>query len=78
MLPASAAVSLSQRLRDEFVAVAFSPDSAPSRPGVSAPQRGPIRHERTLRSSGHHTIWGDPWVLLECVGPVVLAEAYTE
>ena len=31
----------------------------------------PIRAERTLRRSGHHTLWGDPVALLERVASVV-------
>jgi hypothetical protein len=32
----------------------------------------PVRIERTIpRSRGHHTIWGDPNVLLDCVVRVV-------
>jgi hypothetical protein len=36
------------------------------------PDVGPIRYERTLRRSrGHHTLWGDPEVLLAAVAGVV-------
>lgn len=32
----------------------------------------PLRYERTIASSGgHHTIWGEPEALLECVEAVV-------
>lgn len=32
----------------------------------------PLRYERTIASSGgHHTVWGEPETLLECVEAVV-------
>jgi hypothetical protein len=31
----------------------------------------PFRVERTLASPGHHTVWGDPTALLNCVTGVV-------
>ena len=34
---------------------------------LEIPEGGPIRWERTLTSSGHHTIWGVPADLLRCV-----------
>jgi hypothetical protein len=30
-----------------------------------------IRVERTLREPGHHTVWGDPGELLQCVVAVM-------
>lgn len=33
----------------------------------------PLRHERTMMSSGgHHTVWGEPDTLLGCVEAVVV------
>lgn len=34
------------------------------------PDNGSIRIERTLKSSGHYTIWGNPRDILDCVSPV--------
>ena len=34
---------------------------------LRVPTNGTIRYERTLGSAGHHTIWGDPAVLLAMV-----------
>ena len=31
------------------------------------PEDGAIRFERTTREPGHHTLWGEPEVLLRCV-----------
>ena len=38
---------------------------------VDVPEGGSIRYERTLRSSGHHTLWGDAALLLRRVGSVM-------
>lgn len=39
---------------------------------LHVPEGGAIRYERTLRRSrGHHTLWGDPEVLLATVAGVV-------
>jgi hypothetical protein len=45
---------------------------------VDLPERGPIRYERTLRSSGHHTVWGDAALLLSRVVSVVPVESRHE
>ena len=34
---------------------------------VDIPEDGSVRYERTLKSSGHHTVWGDAARLLERV-----------
>ena len=38
---------------------------------VLVPEDGPIRHERTLDSEGHWTLWGEPAELLRRVTSVV-------
>src|SRR5207247_1050473 len=38
---------------------------------VNIPEDAPIRVERTTHSRGHHTLWGDPTYLLNCVEDVV-------
>jgi hypothetical protein len=39
---------------------------------LDLPERAPVRVERTVpRSRGHHTLWGDPAVLLGCVVAVL-------
>ena len=38
---------------------------------LEIPEDAPVRIERTLRSAGHHTIWGDADVLLGYVVSVV-------
>jgi hypothetical protein len=35
------------------------------------PEDAPVSIERTGHQAGHHTIWGDPVVLLRCVASVV-------
>jgi hypothetical protein len=34
---------------------------------VQVPENGPITYERTLKSSGHHTLRGDAQTMLDCV-----------
>jgi len=38
---------------------------------LRVPADGPIRYERTTRSAGHYTLWGEPGDLLACVVSVV-------
>jgi hypothetical protein len=37
---------------------------------LRVPMNGPITWERTTRSFGHYTFWGDPDTLLACVTDV--------
>jgi len=34
---------------------------------LEIPNAGPVRFERTTRSRGHYTLWGEPSALLACV-----------
>jgi hypothetical protein len=34
---------------------------------IRVPTDGSVRYERTLRAEGHHTLWGDPGVLMSLV-----------
>ena len=34
---------------------------------LEIPDAGPIRFERTTRSRGHYTLWGEPAAVLACV-----------
>ena len=34
---------------------------------LDIPEGGPITYQRTGRSRGHHTLWGEPSELLRCV-----------
>ncbi len=38
---------------------------------LDIPAQATIRVERTTKSKGHYTIWGDPLILLGCVARVV-------
>lgn len=38
---------------------------------LDIPMDGQIRVERTLRETGHHTVWGDSGELLRCVVAIV-------
>ena len=38
---------------------------------LELPADAPVRVERTTRIPGHHTLWGEPAVLLGCVVAVV-------
>ncbi len=38
---------------------------------LELPDDSPILWERTTTSSGHHTLWGDPEIMLACVTRVV-------
>lgn len=42
---------------------------------VATPSDAPVRSERTLRTPGHHTLWGSPAFLLACVRRVVAVPA---
>ena len=37
---------------------------------VTIPDNGPIPDERWGRNDGHHTLWGDPDYLFQCVTAV--------
>jgi hypothetical protein len=42
---------------------------------LSIPEDAPILIERTISiSSGHHTLWGEPELLLQFVGTVIEVE----
>ncbi len=38
---------------------------------LTIPADSPIRFERTTKSAGHYTLWGDPATLMGCVRRVV-------
>jgi hypothetical protein len=38
---------------------------------IELPDDGPIESERTTTSSGHHTLWGDPLIILAAITDVV-------
>jgi hypothetical protein len=38
---------------------------------LELPEGAPVQAARTTRIPGHHTLWGDPAVLLRCVVAVV-------
>jgi hypothetical protein len=38
---------------------------------LDVPDDGPIRYERTTRSSGHFTLWGDAEAIAACIVAVV-------
>ena len=38
---------------------------------LDVPEGGSLRFERTTRSRGHHTLWGDPDAIAACVVAVV-------
>jgi hypothetical protein len=38
---------------------------------LDVPGEGPLRIERTTRSRGHHTLWGDPRAILACLVAVI-------
>jgi hypothetical protein len=40
---------------------------------LEIPAGSAIRYERTLRTRGHHTLWGEPAELLRCVVAVIPA-----
>lgn len=40
---------------------------------LEIPDTGPIRFERTTRSRGHYTLWGEPGALLACVVVTIAA-----
>jgi hypothetical protein len=40
---------------------------------LDVPDDAPLRVERTLRSRGHHTVWGEPIDVLRCVTAVTPA-----
>jgi hypothetical protein len=42
---------------------------------VAIPSGAPVHSERTLRTPGHHTLWGTPAFLLACVSRVVAVAA---
>lgn len=42
---------------------------------VAIASSAPVRAERTLRTPGHHTLWGNPAFLLACVRRVVAVTA---
>lgn len=41
------------------------------------PYGSSIRFQRTLRGPGHHTLWGDPEEILQCVTQTIPVEAVT-
>jgi hypothetical protein len=38
---------------------------------IELPDDAPVRYERTLRTRGHYTLWGDPTYLAERVTSIV-------
>jgi hypothetical protein len=38
---------------------------------IELPDDSPIVSERTTTSGGHHTLWGDPWLILAAITHVV-------
>jgi hypothetical protein len=34
---------------------------------IELPDDSPVLSERTTTSSGHHTLWGDPWIILAAI-----------
>lgn len=39
---------------------------------LDIPDNAPVRWARTLRTPGHHSVWGDPTYLLGCVARIAL------
>lgn len=45
---------------------------------VELPDDSPVHSERTTTSSGHHTLWGDPAIMLDCVTRVVAVSRWRQ
>lgn len=43
---------------------------------IVIPDSSPVRYERTTRTAGHYTIWGEPTTLLALVQSVVPVAAH--